>query len=123
MPAKKAGDLNRSMTIREPITEILSGYAFAKSQSFSGHQLAKVVRTGLPSAVRAVIPEDRYLIEGSAGQGQWAEVPWVAVFDRLVTNMRPTPAYASWRDSPRAATDGSMSTRAYAPEVGAEGVA
>jgi 5-methylcytosine-specific restriction protein A len=73
------------MTIREAITEILSDYSFAKSQSFSGHRLAKVVRRDLPSAVQAIIVEDRYLIEGSAGQGQWAEVPWVAVFGRLIT--------------------------------------
>ena len=74
------------MAIRDAIAEILLGYGFAKSQSFSGHRLAKVLRRDLPSAVRPIVLGDRYLIEGSAGQGRWAEVPWVAVFDRLITN-------------------------------------
>jgi 5-methylcytosine-specific restriction protein A len=74
------------MTIREAIATILAGYGSAKSQALTGHALAKVARHDFPDAVRAVIPEERYLIEGSAGQGQWAEVPWTAVFDRLITN-------------------------------------
>ena len=36
--------------------------------------------------MRAVIPEKRYHIEGSAEQGQWVELPWVAVFDKSITN-------------------------------------
>ena len=74
------------MTIREAIATIFAGYGSAKSQAFAGHPLARVTRQDFPDAVRAVIPEERYLIEGSAGQGQWAEVPWAAVFDRLITN-------------------------------------
>ena len=74
------------MTIREAMATILGGYGSAKAQAFAGHPLARVTRHDFPDAVRAVIPEERYLIEGSAGQGQWAEVPWAAVFDRLITN-------------------------------------
>jgi len=60
------------MTIREAIATVLAGYGSAKSQAFAGHAIAKVVRHDFPDAVRAVIPEERYLIEGSAGQGQCA---------------------------------------------------
>jgi 5-methylcytosine-specific restriction enzyme MrcB-like protein len=74
------------MTIREAIATILAGYGSAKSQAFAGHTMARVARQDFPDAVRAVIPEERYLLEGSAGKGQWAEVPWTAVFDRLITN-------------------------------------
>ena len=55
------------MTIREAIATILAGYGSAKSQAFAGHALAKVARHDFPDAVRVVIPEERYLIEGSAG--------------------------------------------------------
>jgi hypothetical protein len=27
-----------------------------------------------------------YIVEGSAGQGQWVRCPWVAVFDPIVTD-------------------------------------
>ena len=74
------------MTIREAIAAILAGYGPAKEQAFTGHPLARAVRHDLPDAIRAVIPEERYPVEGSSGQGQWAEVPWAAVFDRLITN-------------------------------------
>jgi len=63
------------MTIREAIATTLVGYGSAKLQTVAGHALARVARRDFPDAVRAVIPEERYLIEGSAGQGQWAEVP------------------------------------------------
>ena len=61
------------MTIREAIATILAGYGSAKSQAFAGHALARVARHDFPDAVRAVIPEEHYLVEGSAGQGQWGE--------------------------------------------------
>ena len=61
------------MTIREAIATILDGYGSAKSQAFAGHALARLARHDFPDAVRAVIPEERYLIEGSAGQGRWAK--------------------------------------------------
>ena len=74
------------MTIREAIATTLVGYGSAMLQTFAGHALTRVARRDFPDAVRAVVPEERYLIEGSARQAQWAEVPWVAVFDRLITN-------------------------------------
>jgi len=74
------------MTIREAIATTFVGYGSAKLQTFAGHALARVACRDFPDAKRAVIPEKRYHIEGSAEQGQWAELPWVAVFDRLITN-------------------------------------
>jgi hypothetical protein len=56
------------MTIREAIATTLVGYGSAKLQTFAGHALARVARRDFPDAVRAVIPEERYLIEGSAGK-------------------------------------------------------
>jgi 5-methylcytosine-specific restriction protein A len=41
----------------------------------------------VPEAIEAVIgTNERYLVRGSAGQGNWARVPWAAVFDRFVTD-------------------------------------
>ena len=30
--------------------------------------------------------QERYKVEGSPGQGNWAKVPWISVFDLLVTD-------------------------------------
>jgi 5-methylcytosine-specific restriction protein A len=44
------------------------------------------VRSKLPQAVLGHLSDPaRYDCKGSAGQGNWAKTPWVAVFDRLVT--------------------------------------
>jgi 5-methylcytosine-specific restriction enzyme A len=44
-----------------------------------------VVRT-LPDILKDFLSkESGYLVKGSVGQGTWAETPWVAIFDRLVT--------------------------------------
>jgi 5-methylcytosine-specific restriction protein A len=49
--------------------------------------VAEFVRKDVPDAIRAVIGDnDRYLVHGSPGQGNWAAVPWAAIFDRLVTD-------------------------------------
>ena len=74
------------MTIREAIATTFIGYGSAKLQTFAGHALARVACRDFPDAKRAVIPEKRYHIEGSAEQGKWVELPWVAVFDRSITN-------------------------------------
>ena len=31
------------------------------------------------------IPQDRYVIKGSVGQGGWTDVPWVAIMNKTVT--------------------------------------
>ncbi len=41
----------------------------------------------VPEQLRNLIEfSDAYEFVGSAGQGQWAKCPWVAVFDRLITD-------------------------------------
>ena len=71
------------MTIREAIATTFVGYGSAKLQTFAGHALARVLRLDFPDAVRAVIPEERYHIEGGAEVGRTS---MVAFFDKLITN-------------------------------------
>jgi 5-methylcytosine-specific restriction protein A len=39
----------------------------------------------LANDVREMVGSDSYRVTGSPGRGNWAETPWVSVFDRLVT--------------------------------------
>jgi 5-methylcytosine-specific restriction protein A len=56
---------------------------------FSLYQLnsAQLISRTIPDILEedANIPEARYLIQGSIGQGNPAEIPWVCVFDREIT--------------------------------------
>jgi 5-methylcytosine-specific restriction protein A len=74
------------MSINAALNLFLEEYPRALEQSFSGHAVADFVRNEVPDVIRKAIGDpDRYLVHGSAGKGNWARVPWVAVFDRLVT--------------------------------------
>jgi 5-methylcytosine-specific restriction enzyme A len=60
-------------------------YLAAFAQPFSGHPLAKFIRGGAPEAVAHGLNDPSLLIQGSPGKGTWTYVPWLAVFNPLVT--------------------------------------
>lgn len=75
------------MSIGTALKIFLEEYPKARNQRFSGHSLANFIRQDIPEYLEDVIGlSDRYFAYGSAGQGNWARVPWVAVFDRLITD-------------------------------------
>lgn len=63
----------------------LAEYPIDREQVFSGNDLAHVFRHDLADELRTLVDDPSYLVEGSAGVGNWAETPWVAIFDPLVT--------------------------------------
>lgn len=79
---------NLIVSIRELLNAVLGGYVEAKSAPFADHALANLIRTDLATEIRKSLPTDNtlLLVKGSAGQGVWARGPWVAIFDRLVTD-------------------------------------
>ena len=75
------------MSLNAALTLILEEYPNATEQPFAGNPVAEFIRRVVPEAIEQVIGDDhRYLVRGSAGQGNWARVPWAAIFDRLVTD-------------------------------------
>lgn len=74
------------MMLNAALNLFLEEYPVALSQSFAGNTVAEFVRHDVPLVVGQVIGEnDRYIVHGSPGQGNWARVPWVAVYDRFIT--------------------------------------
>ena len=74
------------MSLNAALNLFLEEYPAAVSHPFTGNAVAEFVRREVPSAVEQVIGEnDRYIVHGSPGQGNWARVPWVAVYDRFIT--------------------------------------
>ena len=61
--------------MKEVLSNILDGYLFEKSQTFSGNELADLIRRAAPLTIqnKAAISEARYKVQGGPGQGQWAE--------------------------------------------------
>ena len=73
------------MPLQDLIQTVLSRYPAARNQVLTDHELAELIRKSIPRAIATKIPTQRYKVYGSAGQGNWAAVPWVAVFDKLIT--------------------------------------
>ncbi len=76
------------MSLGETLGRISKDYGAAKVEPFGKHPVARYIReTGaseVQEALRDTNPDLR--VEGSAGAGNWAAVPWVGVFDPLVTD-------------------------------------
>ena len=75
------------MSLNAALSLFLDEYSAAAKEKFTGNPVAEFVRQVVPDVIEDILPSgERYLVRGSAGQGNWAKVPWVAVFDRLVTD-------------------------------------
>lgn len=74
------------MSLNAALNFLLDEYPKALERPFSGDSLAHFVRTDIPAALdKLVEPNPRYLAQGSPGQGNWARSPWIALFDRFIT--------------------------------------
>jgi 5-methylcytosine-specific restriction enzyme A len=76
------------MALREILQRILTDYPKAKSEPLKDNPLAQFIRGDAKGAVQDALGElgTGLLVEGGPGQGNWAGVPWVAVFDPTITS-------------------------------------
>ncbi|CAH0998656.1 hypothetical protein LEM8419_00001 [Neolewinella maritima] len=66
--------------------EILYNYELSATQKFSGHWLAKNFRSVYPKVLHELIDfNDRYIVKGSSGKGNWTHCPWIAILDKVIT--------------------------------------
>ena len=74
-------------SMQKVIEKLLNGYTNVKNETFAGNSFGVFVRNEIPSALynTRLINADQYLITGSVGQGNWAMIPWVGIFDRRIT--------------------------------------
>lgn len=72
--------------LRSSLHRVLNEYQAAAAQKFTEHPLAKFIRHDIPSLLETlVVDPEIYSFAGSAGAGNWAKCPWIAVFDEGVT--------------------------------------
>jgi len=75
------------MNFRELLVEISENLTQAKSEQFAKHPIAALIRKNLPIKIKEMIELDDqfYKVDASPGQGNWAEVPWAAIFRKDIT--------------------------------------
>lgn len=73
--------------MRNELQKLLETYPEARQRPFAIDPVAVFARVDLPAAVKFAIgtKEPDMKIKGSAGLGQWADTPWIAIMDPLVT--------------------------------------
>lgn len=75
-----------TISLQESLSQILNTYIEAKTQQFANHQLGKLFRQSLPEYLRALpFMNGDYKVQGSIGQGNWANIPWLAILDKRLT--------------------------------------
>lgn len=81
--------------IRNMVSRILEEYIVAKEEPQKGHPLGEYFRNEIPDEIyeTGIVDEEKYLVKGSVGNGNWAAVPWVCVFDRNITNSATKGVY------------------------------
>lgn len=80
--------------MREEFQNILNDYQEAYGQDYTNHPLANLIRRTIPDLVKQLITEpERYSLKGSAGAGNWTTIPWVAIFDILITDTAQSGYY------------------------------
>ena len=67
--------------------KILNEYLSEKNNVFKDNNIANFLRKDIVQkiAIEAKINLEKYKIQGSPGQGKWADVPWVCIFDKGIT--------------------------------------
>ena len=77
------------------IERILNEYVAAKKQTFAGHPMGSFFRNDIPNFIykTGIVDSKTHLITGSVGQGNWATVPWICIFDRKVTTSATKGVY------------------------------
>jgi 5-methylcytosine-specific restriction protein A len=75
------------MSLRSTLEHILKEWVAARTEPFAQHPLAVYLRQDAALEVRTTLLDPTGLsIKGSAGAGQWAAVPWLAIFEDVVTD-------------------------------------
>src|SRR4051794_3594532 len=83
------------MALRETLQRILTDYPQAKSEPLESHALAGFIRNDAADSVQDGLGEQALglVVQGSPGQGNWAVVPWISVFDPTITTSATSGYY------------------------------
>lgn len=83
------------MDIKNVFSFVLDNYLNDSQGDFKNNKLASKLRNDFPRELQRLIAAegDRYHVKGSAGQSTWANCPWIAIFDSLITSSAKSGYY------------------------------
>ncbi|WP_409342856.1 MrcB family domain-containing protein [Paenibacillus sp. MBLB4367] len=79
-------NLKSSVSLRTYIEQIFTQYKQAKQEPFAKHPLGKLVRQTIPQEIKSLpFIDSNHKVQGSVGKGNWADIPWIAILDKRIT--------------------------------------
>jgi len=89
------GQETKPSHLKEMVERILNEYSVEKSNELKDNPLAIYIRNEATDIIRdaAGFSKDKYVVTGSVGQGQWAMIPWLGIFDKKVTESATKGVY------------------------------
>lgn len=73
------------MNLIDNFEKVLNEYLDEKNKGFKENPMGVTVRKEIRNNLEEYLNTDKYFIKGSVGQGQWAVIPWVCIFDKRIT--------------------------------------
>ncbi|WP_052699131.1 MrcB family domain-containing protein [Hyphomicrobium sp. 99] len=86
--------------MREELLKVGTSLIRAREEKFTDHPIAKYIRSELRNSVQFSLGDFFLSIKASAGAGNWAAIPWVGVFDPIVTEGATTGYYVVYLFAP-----------------------
>ena len=72
--------------MKEYFLKVLSNYREIKYSNLLKKDIESTIKKSIPSEIEKFLPDNsRYVVDGSIGKGNIASVPWVAIFDKVIT--------------------------------------
>lgn len=71
------------MNFRDQLDKLMNEYAISREQEdFAKHSIGTLVRSDIVETLSAKsIDPQKYKVQGSVGQGNWAKIPWICIFN------------------------------------------
>jgi len=67
-----------------------------KGKFSSNHRLFKEVVYNIPDQFFSILDQNKYLVKGSCGNGNWSNFPWVCIFNRNITSTATKGLYIGY---------------------------
>lgn len=79
--------------LRDVLTSVFASYETERRGPLKGNLFARQFREDATKAISAIVERLDLHIEASVGQGNWADVPWIGIFNPESTNSARSGVY------------------------------
>ena len=84
--------------LKTTIEQILNGWTNATREPFTSHPIANTIRQNLKDEIQKIIRNEYpdFIVVGSAGAGNWANVPWLTILNPKISTSTQDGIYPGY---------------------------